>query len=522
MRARCPLESTTARRLGDSTELPLPEAAGLGALLDAVHAMVMVLDGQGRVVRFNRHCEAVTGYSNQDVRGLRVEELPLVPEGEAPEARAAFSRLVAGPLPARHEGLWCGRDGQRRQIEWSCAVLEGAEGPERYVVCTGVDVTERLLAQRELQEQFHFLQTLIDSLPSPVFYKSADGRYRGCNRAFEGMLGKTREEIVGKSVHELSPKALADRYEQKDLELFRNPGLQQYESAVRFSSGEVRDVIFYKATYTDSAGALAGLVGIVLDITERKRAERALEQAREELEERVRQRTAQLEAADQAKSEFLNIASHELRTPLTAMRLVLQKTRRGLDAQQPVPEESVSRIERYADRLTRMAGDLLDASRLERGTLHVHRTPFDLRELVHDITEDFRLQCPERRLDVVVPEVPATVSADRHRIEQVVANLLDNAAKYTPRETPVEVRLELTPAGARVSVRDEGPGITSEDQKHLFQRFQRLASSIHQPGLGLGLYISREIIERHGGSLRIHCEPGRLGSVFTFELPREP
>jgi len=492
---------------------------GSGALLDAIQAMVMLLDGEGRILHLNRHCEAVMGYTTAEVQGRKVEELPFVPAHAEEAARTVFARLAAGPLPASHAGVWFTRDGGCRDIEWTCSALEGAPGAGRFLVCTGVDVTERSRAQRELQEQLHFLQTLIDSIPNPIFYKSADGVYRGCNRAFEVMLGKTRQELVGKSVWELSPPELAARYEEKDLELFRNPGLQQYEWAVRFASGEVRDVIFYKATYEDSAGALAGLVGVVLDITERKRAERALQQARDELEERVRQRTAQLEAADQAKSEFLNIASHELRTPLTSMRLVLQLARRGLAANEPVPVTAVARMERYTERLTRMAGDLLDASRLERGTLHIHPQVLDVCALVRDITEDFRLQCPERRLDVVLPEAPAQVSADRHRLEQVLANLLDNAFKYTPADTPVGVHVEVGSTSVRISIRDEGPGISAEDQARLFQRFQRLASPIHQPGLGLGLYISKEIIERHGGTLGVRCEPGRPGSVFCFELP---
>ncbi|XXF79551.1 PAS domain S-box protein [Myxococcaceae bacterium GXIMD 01537] len=506
------------RLSSEPSELAL---AGGSALLDAVQAMVMVLDVEGRILRFNRYCESVTGLSNSEVHGRRVEELALAPPGASEQERGAFSSLSLADLPVSHVGVWCGRDGRCHDIEWTCTAFETQDHASRYIVCTGVDVTGRSRAQRELQEQLHFLQTLIDSMPSPVFFKSVDGLYRGCNRAFEEMLGRKRQDIVGKSVRELSPSQLAERYEQKDLELFQNPGLQQYEWAVRFASGEVHDVIFYKATYTDSGGALTGLVGVILDITDRKRIERALQQARDELEERVRQRTAQLEAADQAKSEFLNIASHELRTPLTALRLVLQKSQRGLAAGTPVPESSITRMERYADRLTRMAGDLLDASRLERGTLQIQHQSFDLSALVRDVVEDFRLQWPGRSLDVRLPRADAPVSADRHRIEQVLANLLDNASKYTPSETPVRVQVEVLPARVRVSIRDEGPGIAPQDQERLFKRFQRLASSIHQPGLGLGLYISREIIERHGGTLGMRSEPGNNGAEFFFELPLE-
>ncbi len=329
-------------------------------------------------------------------------------------------------------------------------------------------------------------------------------------------------------VWKLAPPELAARYAAMDQELFDRPGIQTYESSVRFGSGEVRDVIFYKATYHDAVGAPAGLVGIVLDITDRKRAEAALQKTRDELEVRVRERTAELqklkdaaEAADRGKSEFLNIASHELRTPLTSLHLVLTQARRQLEAHQPVSDLTlISRMERYSDRLTRLARELLDASRLEHGQLHIHTRPVDLRALVADVTGDFRQQHPRRLLQVELLEDVAWVGADRDRIEQVLANLLDNAMKYTPSESHVAVQLSSWNGSFRVSVSDEGPGIPPEERGGLFQRFHRLASPFHQPGMGLGLYISREIIERHGGTLGVQGHSGRPGVTFFFELPR--
>jgi PAS domain S-box-containing protein len=373
-----------------------------------------------------------------------------------------------------------------------------------------------------------FFQTLIDSIPNPIFHKTLEGRYRGCNRAFCEMHRMSRETIVGSSVWELAPPELAARYAAKDQELFDRPGIQTYESQVRFGTGEVRDVIFYKATYVDARGQVAGLVGIVLDITDRKRAEAALARARDELEVRVRERTAELlqlkdaaEAADRTKSEFLNIAAHELRTPLTSLNLVLTQARRHLDKGEPVSDVTlVSRMERYTHRLNRLAGDLLDASRLERGQLHIRPRPVDLRALVADVADDFRHQHPQRPLDVALTEGVAWVDADRDRIEQVLANLLDNAMKYTPREARVAVRLAQWDGTFRVSVTDEGPGISPEERERLFQRFHRLSSSLHQPGLGLGLYISREIMTSHGGTLGVSSTPGLPGITFFFELPR--
>ncbi|PTL77121.1 PAS domain-containing sensor histidine kinase [Vitiosangium sp. GDMCC 1.1324] len=499
---------------------------GPAALLDAVHALVLVLDAKGCILHLNRHGERLLGCATRDVRGLRLEELALLAPGQETE-RTALARLVEGPHPARHEGPWLTRSGRKRLLEWSTSrLLPDTPGAEALLVLTGVEMTER---DRALREQVRFFQTLIDSIPNPVFHKTANGLYGSCNRAFGEMLGTPREAIEGKSVWELSPPELAARYAAKDQELFDHPGLQTYESSVRFGSGEVRDVIFYKATYTDEGGRVAGLVGTVLDITDRKRAEAALQKTRDELEVRVRERTAELlrlkdsaEAADRTKSEFLNIAAHELRTPLTSLHLVLTQARRQLERHEPVSDVTlVSRMERYTHRLTRLAEDLLDASRLERGQLLMRQRPVDLRALVADVANDFRQQYPLRHLEVELTEGIAWVAADRERIEQVLANLLDNAMKYTPPEARVTVRLSGWEGTFRVSVSDEGPGIPAGEHALLFQRFHRLSSSIHQPGLGLGLYISREIIERHGGSLGVHGHaPGQPGITFFFSLPR--
>jgi len=164
-------------------------------------------------------------------------------------------------------------------------------------------------AETELKSQFLLLQTLVDSIPSPVFYKNSEGVYLGCNSAFLTMLGRTKDEVVGKTVYDLSPPDLAEIYEKADNDLFLQGGVQRYETQVEFADGSIHEMFFTKAVFRDANEGMAGLLGVMLDITERKAAEKELQVAHENLEHQVEERTRALKEAEREsrdKSDFLN------------------------------------------------------------------------------------------------------------------------------------------------------------------------------------------------------------------------
>jgi signal transduction histidine kinase len=273
-------------------------------------------------------------------------------------------------------------------------------------------------------------------------------------------------------------------------------------------------------------------VGVTISMTA-SRTEYARRQAVRETSE-AEARELVLRETNARTDEFLSIASHELRAPLTSLKAALQLSQRRL--RKLIEEESsgepgdqiaavvslLNTAETQVDRQDRLVGDLLDVSRIRANKLEFRLAPADLVSIVRDVVDEQRLSWPGRDITLDVPSAALPIEADAQRIGQVVTNFLTNALKYSPPEMPVHVSLTVKGAVARVAVRDKGPGLSAEQQQHIWERFHRVPGVRQQSGtgagLGLGLHISRTIIEHHGGSVGVESAP-RRGSTFWFTLP---
>lgn len=224
-----------------------------------------------------------------------------------------------------------------------------------------------------------------------------------------------------------------------------------------------------------------------------------------------RQRTDQL--------TFIASVAHDLRSPLAAMKLGIGVLARDPTLAPASPSaRSITILERQAERLTSMVGDLLDATRIESGHLELRAERFDLGALLESAIAAIGT-CAPHTIDLRLPAEPVVVDADPHRIEQVVANLVANAIKYSPEGGPIEVRLTASATSATLEVVDHGIGIPRDAQQRIFTPFHRHdAARAIAPGVGLGLSVARRIAEAHGGALGVHSEPGR-GSTFSMQIP---
>jgi signal transduction histidine kinase len=228
------------------------------------------------------------------------------------------------------------------------------------------------------------------------------------------------------------------------------------------------------------------------------------------------------QAAIAARDVFLSVAAHELRTPLTSLRIFAQLLTRRLDKGHTLDPDQVRRgmqtMMQQTDKLTRLVSQLLDVSRIEAAKLVLEREATDFSALVESVVAALQVTAPTRTLDVQTPG-PVMVLLDALRVEQVVVNLVNNAIKYSPDGGPITITLSQPAADiVRLAVRDHGVGIPLSARDRLFDRFYQVHPQGHRGGMGLGLYISRQIAELHGGTLTAEF-PDDGGSCFVLELP---
>lgn len=347
---------------------------------------------------------------------------------------------------------------------------------------------ERLLVDaRAAQARYG---ALFEGIDDAIVVAGADGRFVDANAAATRLLGYSREDLLQRAVgdlHQDGPGEGRERFAvlQRDGRWRGEVTLRRRDgSLVPTESWQVRialpDSLFYVAVWRD--------------ISERR-----------ELEAQQR--------------DFLAMVTHELKSPLTTIGVYAQFMRRRAT----YSEQGVAAIITQVQRLNRLIDDLTDVARLDAGRLDLRLAPHDLTSIVLAAADQARVLAPSHAVMVSAPPEPAIVACDRDRIVQVLLNLLSNAAKYAPAGTAIVVTLEVIGGGARVTVRDRGAGIAAEDLPRLFDRFYRSPTAYRQgtPGLGLGLPISKGLVEAHGGTIEVESVPG-AGSAFTVTLPRQP
>jgi PAS domain S-box-containing protein len=358
---------------------------------------------------------------------------------------------------------------------------------------TVLDITDIKAAE----EQSAKLAAIIQSSDDAIISKTFESVITSWNTAAERIFGYAAEEMIGESIYKLIPEELHHEEPQILARLRAGLRVQHYETKRRTKDGRLIDVSLTISPVKDPRGNIIGLSKIARDITEKK-----LDETR--------------------KSDFIGMVSHELKTPLTSLSAIIQVTNAKLKSGgDSFLMNAMEKANQQVRRMTAMINGFLNISRLESGKMHIEKQRFDIGVLIADIIDEASLTA---RTDLIRFErcPTITVNADRDKIGSVISNLISNAIKYSPAAASVDITCNTRDGQVIVSVKDEGMGIKPEDLIKIFDRYYRVEGedTRHIAGFGIGLYLSSEIVQRHGGNVWAESVPG-VGSIFYFSLPLE-
>ncbi|HTV08563.1 MAG TPA: PAS domain S-box protein [Candidatus Aquilonibacter sp.] len=656
----------------------------VSAVLDTVGALVVVFDTAGRIVRFNRACEIISGYRSSDLIGKFPWER-LIPKEEISDYVDNFQRIRNGQFPTTYENFWVSAEGVRRRISWSATamldtngqvafviatgidvtvqrgaetairesesryrqIVEGSLGlvcthdmdgkiltinehgaaalgytvqdvvgktlqeftlperrsllekyfedlrskgeaqgllhllrangeerafayrnrvvapvdGERYVLGFGVDITDQIRAEAQLDSLSRQSNSVLESVGDGIFALDLEGRITLVNPAAAQMLGYRQDELLGRHMHELihhtradgSPYAKNDSPIQASLahrstvrianEVFwRKDGTSfpvEYVARPQIETGEVSAEGTADPVLEPGKRRKSTWLGGSTEEAEAALAENEDLAAFAENEEETQGRAvgvvvaftdiSERNALDRMKDEFISTVSHELRTPLTSLRAALGLVSGGaLNARPEKMRQMMEIALGNTDRLVRLVNDILDLERIGSGKAELHFTQTSVDDLFRRAITKHQAAAARGNIRFNIESNHVSVWADPERILQTLDNLISNAIKFSPQAStiPSEVRLTahyVTPDEALIEIEDHGRGIPSDKLQQIFERFKQVDASDSRTmgGTGLGLAICRSIVQQHGGHIWATSTLGE-GSVFHFTLPTRP
>jgi len=454
--------------------------------LNIPNSVVIVMDRAHRYLLVEGDLMDKMGYDRLDYEGKHPTEI-----GQAERYNASkhlYDRMFAGEKFSVERTA---ATGENFIVHFVPLVNEDGEVGAGLIMA--LDITEI----KQAEEKSAKLAAIVESSDDAIVSKTLESVITSWNDAAQRMFGYSAGEIIGETIYKIIP---ADRQEEEPRILERlkkGERVEHFETKRLAKDGRLLDVSLTISPVKDKQGNIIGLSKIARDITEKKLAE-------------------------QRKNDFIGMASHELKTPLTSLNGIIQVASNKLKhSQDAFLSSAMQKAGAQVKRMTAMINGFLNVSRLEGGKMPLEKESFDLALLLNEIMDETRLVVGTHTV-ISTESGPAMVNADREKISSVIANLVGNGVKYSPRGTTIEMACEMNDKTVTVKIKDEGMGIKPDDLKKIFDRYYRVETddTRHISGFGIGLYLCAEIIERHNGRLWADSEPGK-GSTFYFELPLE-
>jgi len=471
------------------------------SIVENSHDGIMILDDAHRFIYVNDELCRIAKYSREEVIGQDFRKF-IDEESKQLVAERYIRRQRGEKIPPRYEFNIVCKDGEKRRVEISSTTIKDSAGRVK-TVAQILDVTERKRAEEKLRQSEEKLKTYLESAPDGVYINDLKGTFLYGNKKAEEIIGYRKEELIGKNFLKLNllpAKYLAKAGKLLALNAIGRPtGPDELEL---IGKDGTRIWVEISTTPVKHGEEKTEVIGFVRDITERKEAENALREL------------------DRMKSDFIANVSHELRTPLHSIRGFTELMLQDKMPEPEVQKEFLTIIDNQSKNLEKLIDDLLDASRLESGRFKIQKHRLLIKDVISEVVGDFYTIASEKGITINtdIPEALPEIEADGKRLKQVLNNLLSNAIKFSNGGTHVTVTGATKDSELMVRVTDQGVGMPEEVRQHLFERFYRAKDTARVGGTGLGLYISKQIIEAHGGHILVESKVGE-GSTFSFTLP---
>ena len=477
----------------------------LSTLMRSLQELIFRTDAQGRITFANAKWDDIGGNAQKVAIGQLLEDLvephcrlavhALFHESDTKRVRTAqasvrtpddrFFLFDIAVVPLMHEGAITGFAG------------------------SAVNVTERWRTQQELHAQLALSEQLLETNPLPISLTSLEGKVLRVNQAWERYKGRDRRHVLGETLQTFLPPDEAKEHLASNRKLLEGAPRVSFEMRVQRSDGLRRDTRVIKTLVPNAQGQAAGVLAVLMDVSEFREAERATREARDALEETAR-----------AKAEFVANMSHELRTPLQS---IIGFSELGVLRGQSAPKLAgmFEDIHAAGQRMLALVNDLLDVAKIESSVGTFHLENFDLRGPVRAVMRELEPLLAAKQLDlnVSMDEAPLLVKADTTRLQQLVRNVMANAIKFSPQRGAIHVAVRMQSQGLiEMVVADQGPGIPEQELQAIFDPFvQSSKTKDGSGGTGLGLAICKKIAEAHGGTIR--AENAHPGAVFRITIP---
>jgi|GEM_PF-804831 len=482
----------------------------LESIINTSPSAIIVVDYKGHIQKWSKAAEKIFGWNEQEVLG---SFNPTVPE--------KLKEIYLQTIKESHTNLDLNvtkKDGETVFVQLSTAPLISENGEFFGAIGIMTDVTYKKHSEKLLKESQRKYKEIFEGSRDGYVMVDTEGRIIDANKSFCTITGYSLNELKQlENFYEITPEKWRE-WEQKEIwehRLLTEGYSGIYEKEYITKNGTIIPVELQSYVAYDENNNISYLWGVARDITERK-----------EKEEQIKQQNKELKKIDKLKSDFLNVTSHELRTPMTAIKgyleMIISET---LGKPTEEQKNALEIVLRNTDRLDALVEDILDTSRLESGTMKFIPKETQLDTMIQEVKETLQelFKTKDIKITTSVEANLPTLVIDDDRIKQVFINLLNNAVKFSPQHSKINISAKRQEDSVLFQIADQGKGIPKKDANKIFEVFYQVDSGIDRSfgGTGLGLTICRGIILGHGGDIWVESEVDK-GSTFNFTLPLKP